>query len=133
LRYDLFDTLGRHGESQVVAAIGRDISEQLEYVPARFKVIRHVRPKLCTSCQAIFQAPAPTRPIATGLAGAGLLAHVMVAKYCDHLPLYRQSRIYAREGVEIDRSTMAGWVDHCEQLLDPLVVALGRYGLLPVS
>jgi transposase len=108
--------------------IGNDVSEQIEYVPARFKVIRHVRPKLaCTSCQAIFQAPAPSRPIARGMAGAGLLAHVMVAKYCDHLPLYRQSRIYAREGVQIDRSTMAGWVDHCEQLLDPLVAALGRY------
>jgi transposase len=73
------------------------------------------------------QASAPSRPIAKSLAGAGLLAHVMVAKYCDHLPLYRQSRIYAREGVQIDRSTMAGWVDHCEQLLDPLVAALGRY------
>jgi transposase len=108
--------------------IGADISEQLEYVPARFKVIRHVRPKLaCTSCQTIFQAAAPSRPIARGMAGAGLLAHVMVSKYCDHLPLYRQSRIYAREGVDIDRSTMAGWVDHCEQLLDPLVAALGRY------
>lgn len=108
--------------------LGNDISEQLEYVPARFKVIRHVRPKLaCTSCQTIFQAAAPSRPIARGLAGAGLLAHVMVAKYCDHLPLHRQSRIYAREGVDIDRSTMAGWVNHCEQLLDPLVAALGRY------
>lgn len=108
--------------------IGSDISEQLEYVPARFKVIRHVRPKLaCTSCQTIFQASAASRPIARGMAGAGLLAHVMVSKYCDHLPLNRQSRIYAREGVDIDRSTMAGWVDHCEQLLDPLVAALGRY------
>jgi transposase len=110
--------------------IGQEVSEQLEYVPARFKVIRHVRPKLaCVKCQTIFQAPAPSRPIAKGLAAAGLLAHVMVSKYCDHLPLYRQSRIYAREGVEIDRSTMAGWVDHCEQLLDPLVAALGRYVL----
>jgi len=108
--------------------IGREISEQLEYVPAHFKVLRHVRPKLaCVKCQAIFQAPAPSRPIAKGMAAAGLLAHVMVAKYCDHLPLYRQSRIYAREGVQIDRSTMAGWVDQCEQLLDPLVAALGRY------
>jgi transposase len=110
--------------------IGQEVSEQLEYVPARFKVIRHVRPKLaCVKCQTIFQAPAPTRPIAKGLAAAGLLAHVMVSKYCDHLPLYRQSRIYEREGVQIDRSTMAGWVDHCEQLLDPLVAALGRYVL----
>ncbi|MYZ51441.1 IS66 family transposase [Malikia spinosa] len=110
--------------------IGQDISEQLEYVPAHFKVIRHVRPKLvCVGCQAIFQASAPSRPIARGVAGAGLLAHVLVAKYCDHLPLYRQSGIYARSGVELDRSTLAGWVDQAGQLLDPLVAALGRYTL----
>ena len=110
--------------------IGADVSEHLEYVPARFKVIRTVRPKLaCMRCEAIFQAPAPSRPIPRGAAGAGLLAHVMVAKYCDHLPLYRQSRIYAREGVEIDRSTMAGWVEQVHALLDPLVAALGRHVL----
>lgn len=108
--------------------IGKEVSEQLEYVPARFKVIRHVRPKLaCVKCQTIFQALAPSRPIARGVAAPGLLAHVMVAKYCDHIPLYRQSGMYAREGVEIDRSTMAGWIEQCEQLLDPLVAALGRY------
>jgi transposase len=110
--------------------IGQDVSEQLEYVPSRFKVIRHVRPKLaCVSCQTIFQAEAPSRPIARGMAGPGLLAHVMVSKYCDHAPLYRQSGIYAREGVHIDRSTMAGWVDQGDALLDPLVAALGRYTL----
>ncbi len=110
--------------------IGQDVSEQLEYVPAHFKVIRHVRPKLaCVACHAIFQASAPSRPIARGLAGAGLLAHVLVSKYCDHLPLYRQSGIYARSGVELDRSTLAGWVDQAGQLLDPLVAALGRYTL----
>jgi len=87
-----------------------------------------VRPKLaCVACQAVFQASAPTRPIARGKAGPGLLAHVMVSKYCDHVPLYRQSGIYARDGVFIDRSTMAGWVDHGDALLDPLVRALGRY------
>jgi transposase len=110
--------------------IGIDASEHVEYVPARFKVIRTVRPKLaCTKCQTIFQAAAPMRPVSRGIAGAGLLAHVMVSKYCDHLPLYRQSRIYAREGVEIDRSTMAGWVEQVHDLLDPLVAALGRYVL----
>ena len=110
--------------------IGQDVSEQLEYVPARFKVIRHVRPKLaCVRCQSIFQADAVSRPIARGLAAAGLLAHVLVSKYCDHLSLYRQSGIYARSGVQIDRSTMAGWVDHSERLLAPLVAALGRYTL----
>jgi transposase len=110
--------------------IGQDVSEQLEYVPAYFKVIRHVRPKLaCVACQSIFQAEAASRPIARGVAGPGLLAHVMVSKYCDHSPLYRQSRIYARAGVAIDRSTMAGWVEQGDRLLDPLVAALGRYAL----
>ena len=110
--------------------IGQDVSEQLEYVPSRFKVIRHVRPKLaCVVCESIFQAAAPSRPIARGIAGPALLAHVLVSKYCDHQPLYRQSGIYAREGVQIERSTMAGWVGQSERLLDPLVAALGRYVL----
>lgn len=111
-------------------SLGVDVSHHLEYVPGRFKVIRTVRPKLaCAKCEAIYQAAAPSRPIPRGLAGAGLLAHVMVSKYCDHIPLYRQSRIYAREGVEIDRATMAGWVEQVHALLDPLVAALGRYVL----
>lgn len=110
--------------------IGADVSEQLEYVPSHFKVIRHVRPKLaCTKCEGIFQAAAPSRPIARGVAGPGLLAQVMVAKFCDHLPLHRQSRIYARGGVELDRSTLAGWVEQASALVDPLVAALGRYVL----
>ena len=110
--------------------IGQDGSEQLEYVPAHCRVIRHVRPKLaCVACHAIFQASAPSRPIARGLAGAGLLAHVLVSKFCDHLPLYRQSGIYARSGVDLDRSTLAGWGEQAGQLLDPLVAALGRYTL----
>jgi len=80
-------------------ALGEDAAEMLEYVPSHFKVIRHVRPKLsCPKCQTIVQAEAPSRPIARGLAGPGLLAHVLVSKYCDHLPLYRQSQIYGREG-----------------------------------
>jgi len=110
--------------------IGEDIAEVLDYVPARFRVIRHVRPKLaCPGCEKIVQAEAPSRPIARGLAGAGLLAHVLVSKYADHLPLYRQSQIYAREGVELERSTLAEWVGQCFHLLDPLVAALGRYVL----
>ncbi|MDM0071646.1 IS66 family transposase [Variovorax sp. J31P207] len=110
--------------------IGQDVSEQLEYVPSRFKVIRHVRPKLaCMACETIFQAPAPSRPIARGIAGPGLLANVLVSKYCDHIPLHRLSRIYGRDGVAVDRSTMAGWVGQSEKLLDPLVAALGRYTL----
>ena len=110
--------------------IGQDVADQLEYVPGRFKVIRHVRPKFaCVRCEGIFQALAPSRPIARGLPGPALLAHVMAAKYCDHTPLYRQSSIYAREGVDIERSTMVGWVDHGDALMDPLVAALGRYTL----
>lgn len=110
--------------------IGEDVSEVLDYVPARFRVIRHVRPKLaCVACERIVQMPAPTRPIDRGLAGAGLLAHILVSKYADHLPLYRQSQIYAREGVELERSTMAEWVGGCFRLVDPLIEALGRYVL----
>jgi transposase len=105
--------------------IGEDVTEVLEYVPARFKVIRHVRPKFaCGACQRIVQADAPGRPIARGMAGPALLAHVLVSKYADHLPLYRQSGIYAREGVDLDRSTLADWVGQCSGLLAPLVNAL---------
>ena len=110
--------------------IGQDVSEQLEYVPAHFKVIRHVRPKLaCVSCQTIFQAAAPSRPIARGVAGPALLANVLVSKYCDHIPLHRLARIHGRDGVSLDPSTYAGWVEQCHALLDPLVAALGRYTL----
>lgn len=110
--------------------IGESISEVLEYVPARFKVIRHVRPKLaCDGCTAIVQAPAAARPIARGLAGPGLLAHVLVSKYADHLPLYRQAEIYAREGVELDRSTLADWVGYTCRLLRPLGDALASHVL----
>lgn len=108
--------------------LGEDISEMLEYVPASFRVVRHVRTKLsCTKCDCIVQAEAPSRPIERGLAGPGLLAHVLVSKYCDHLPLYRQSEIYARQGVELERSTLADWVGGCSRLLGPLVEALRRY------
>jgi transposase len=110
--------------------LGEDIAEMLEYVPSHFKVIRHVRPKLsCSACQKIVQPAAPSRPIERGLAGPGLLAHVLVSKYCDHLPLYRQSQIYAREGIELDRSTLADWVGGASALLEPLVKAVGSYVL----
>jgi len=91
--------------------LGEDVSEILEYEPARFKVIRRVRPKLSRGgCDRIVQAPAASRAIDRGLAGPGLPAHVLTAKYGQHLPLYRQAEIYAREGVELERSTLAGWV-----------------------
>jgi transposase len=108
--------------------IGEDVSEVLDYVPARFRVMRHVRPKLaCPQCERIVQVEAPSRPINRGLAGPGLLAHILTAKYADHLPLYRQAQIYAREGVELERSTMAQWVGSCFRLVDPLIEALARY------
>ncbi len=114
--------------------IGADVSEQLEYVPSRFKVIRHVRPKLaCVNCETIFQAAAPSRPIARGVAGPALLANVLVSKYCDHLPLHRLARIHARDGVCFDPSTYGGWVEQSHALLDPLVAALGRYALAGVK
>ena len=110
--------------------LGEDVSEVLEYVPARFRVLRYVRPKMsCSSCERIVQEPAPSRPIERGLAGPGLLAHVLVAKYCDHQPLYRQSEMYAREGVELERSTLADWVGATSRLLTPLVEAISRHVL----
>jgi transposase len=104
-----------------------DVTEVLEYVPASFKVIRHVRPKYsCRTCERIVQVPVPSLPIERGRPGPGLLAHVLVAKYADHLPLYRQSGIYGREGVEIERSTLADWVGRSAALLRPLVEALRK-------
>jgi transposase len=108
--------------------LGQDVSEVLEYVPASFVVIRHVRPKFsCSQCDCIVQAKAESRPIERGLAGPGLLAHVLASKYCDHQPLYRQSEIYARQGVELERSTLADWVGGSAHLLEPLVEELRRY------
>ena len=109
---------------------GEDVTEQLEYIPESFRVIRHVRPKFaCSGCDKVVEAPAPSRPIQRGLPGPGLLAHVLVSKYCDHLPLYRQSEIFARQGVEIERSTLAGWVGAASDLLSPLVMALRRHAM----
>jgi transposase len=114
----------------VLSALGEDVSETLEYVPGYFRVIRTVRPKRsCRCCDRIVQRSAPSRPIDRGLAGPGLLAHVLVAKYSDHLPLYRQSEIYAREGVDLERSTLAGWVGGVARTLAPLVDALQAHVL----
>lgn len=110
--------------------LGEDVSEMLEYVPASFKVVRHVRPKLaCVHCDHIAQADAPPRPIPRGMAGPALLAHMLVGKFCDHLPLYRQSAIYARSGLGLDRARLAEWVGHCHELLSPLVKTIRRYVL----
>jgi transposase len=86
--------------------LGEDVSEALDYVPGHFRVIRHVRPKFaCASCDAITQAPAPPMPTPRGRATPATLAHLLVSKYLDHLPIYRQCEIYAREGMTLDRST----------------------------
>jgi len=112
----------------VFSRIGQDEREVLEYVPSSFKVIHHIRPKLsCRACETIVQAPMPSLPIERGRPGPGLLAQVLVAKFCDHTPLHRQAGIYSREGVELDRSTLADWVGRSVFLLDPLAEAIGRH------
>lgn len=108
--------------------IGEDVTEELEYIPGRFVVNRFVRPRMaCKCCDRIIQAALPSRPIERGRPGAGLLAHVLVNKYADHCPLYRQSQIFAREGIDLDRSTLAGWVGQSTGLLERLADAIGRY------
>ncbi|HAO0898034.1 TPA: IS66-like element ISEc23 family transposase, partial [Escherichia coli] len=103
-------------------------AEQLELVSSALKVIRTERvKKACTKCDCIVEAPAPSRPIERGIAGPGLLARVLTGKYCEHLPLYRQSEIFARQGVELSRALLSNWVDACCQLMTPVNDALYRY------
>jgi transposase len=110
--------------------LGEDVSETLEFVPGRFKVIRTVRPKLsCRCCETIHQASVPSMPIERGRPGPGLLAHVLVSKYADHLPLYRQSQIYRRDGVHLERSTLSDWVGRSAGLLEPLADVIGAHVL----
>jgi transposase len=105
--------------------IGEDATETLDYVPGRFKVVRHIREKLsCRACDTVVAAAPPDHAIARGRAGAGLLAHIVVSKYDDHLPLYRQAEIYARGGVSLETSTLSGWVGATAAALTPLVDAL---------
>ena len=107
--------------------MGEDVTEVLEYVPESWKVIRHVRPKFsCRVCDTIMQAPA-TGLVARRLRhGPNLLAHVVVAKYANHLPLYRQSEIYARSGIDIDRSSLTDDVGHVAKILTPLIDLLAK-------
>ena len=105
--------------------IGEDVSEKLDYAPGLFTVERHIRGKwACGQCQTLTQAPVPPQVIDKGMATAGLLAQVLVAKYADHLPLYRQENIFARAGMALPRSTLAQWVGICGVHLQPLVDAL---------
>jgi transposase len=101
--------------------VGESVTEVLEYTPGRFEVVRHVRPACsCRKCEAMVQAPMPDLPIPRGMAGASFLAHIATSKFCDHLPLYRQAEIYARSGIDVDRSQLAGWLGHLAWLLEPL-------------
>ena len=109
----------------VLHKLGEDVTETLELIPRQWKVIQHVREKFsCRSCEAITQPPAPSHPIARGRAGPGLLAHILFAKYGLHLPLNRQSAVYAREGIDLDVSTLADWVGAAAATLMPLVDAI---------
>ena len=107
--------------------IANDTSERLEYIPSSFVVIKTIRPRcVCINCETITQEPPKSNAIDKGLAGSGLLAHILVQKYCNHLPFYRQSEIYARENIDLPRSTMAAWAGRCSKLLAPLIDELKK-------
>jgi transposase len=103
--------------------IGEDVTEQLDYIPGKIEVLRHVYPKYaCSRCKdGVTRAPTAAGPIAGGLAAPGLLAHVLVSKFIEHMPLYRQQDELARAGILISRSTLCGWLGQCAQLFKPLV------------
>jgi transposase len=108
--------------------LGEDVTEVLEKIPARLKVIRHIRPKLsCRACETIIQAPSVDLPITKGRPGPGLVASVVVSKYLDGLPLYRQSAILEREGIEIERATLCDWVGHVAWWVMPLAAMIGAH------
>jgi transposase len=108
--------------------IGEDISEVLERIPESFKVIRYIRPRCaCTTCDNIVQAYAPSKVIDKGKPGPGLLAYIFVQKFCNHLPAYRQSQIYSREGIELSRSTISSWLGQGAKLLEPLADKIREY------
>jgi transposase len=105
--------------------IGEDISEKLGYTPGVFEVERHIRGKwVCRGCERLIQAPVPPHIIDKGIPTTGLLAQVLIAKYLDHLPLYRQEGIFERAGLALPRSTLAQWVGACGVRLKPLVEAM---------
>ncbi|PNK82436.1 hypothetical protein CEQ31_025630 [Serratia odorifera] len=111
-----------------LAALGETVSDQLDIINNAFRVIETVRPKLaCRKCDAIVQAPLPAKPLDRSYASPGLLARILVSKYVEHTPLYRQSEIYARHGLELSRNTMVRWVQALAEKLSPLADALNRY------
>lgn len=107
--------------------IADDVSETLEYEPATFKVIKHIRPRCaCINCEKVVQAYPVSKAIPKSKAGVGLLSHIIVSKYADHLPLYRQGEIFERQGIIIPQSTMSRWMIKCEALLEPLIEVLRK-------
>ena len=114
----------------ILRKLGDDSAEQLDVAPVQWRVVRTIRPKYsCRSCEKIVQAPAPVKAIARGKATFATLAHVIVAKFDHHLPLYRQSEMMAAQGVDIDRSTLAGWTGQASALLDPIINRIREEGL----
>src|ERR1700688_2567077 len=108
--------------------IGEDVSEKLDYTPGVFEVERHIRGKwVCRRCERLIQAPVPPHVIDKGIPTAGLLAQVLVAKYLDHAPLYRQESIFERAGLALSRSTLAEWVGASGVRLQPLVEAMKEH------
>ncbi len=125
VRHEPHNTVCQCGCERV--RIGEDISEKLDYAPGVFTVERHIRGKwVCRNCETLIQAPVPSHVIDKGIPTTGLLASVLVNKFADHLPLYRQEQIFARAGLAIPRSTLGAWVGICGAQLQPLVDALRR-------
>src|SRR4051794_5467460 len=126
--HDPSKTCATAGCDGTLRKVGEDVTKILTYIPGHFEVAHHVRPAYsCRKCERMVQAPMPALPIPRGMADAGLLAHVAIAKYCDHLPLYRQTEIYARDGVDLDRSLLADWIGKMAWLLRPLAEKIGEH------
>ena len=114
--------------------IREEVTEVLEKIPSQLKVIRYIRPiYACRACEMVSQAPAPDLPILKGRPGPNLITHIAIAKYYDGLPLYRQSKIFEREGVEIERMVMADWMGHLAWWIAPLVEMIGAYVMSAVA
>ena len=118
----------RRGDLSCRAKIREDVTEVLEKIPGTLKVIRYVRPiYACRACERITQAPAPDLPILKGRPGPGLISYIAIAKYCDGLPLYRLSKMFEREGVEINRMVMVDWMGHLAWWIGPIAEMIARH------
>ena len=118
----------RCGDASCRTKIREDVTEVLEKLPSQLKVIRYVRPiYACRACEMVTQAPAPDLPILKGRPGPGLISYIAISKYCDGLPLYRLSKMFAREGVEIERMVMADWMGHLAWWIEPIVEMIAAH------